>query len=58
MFWAEDLAEEGMIKLVEPCPWDAYKGEFYWEKGDCDLHIPDEGERGGDGEVEEGGGYM
>jgi len=45
VFWAEDLAEEGVIKLVEPCPGDVYEGEFYWEKGNGDLHIPGEGTR-------------
>ena len=45
VFWIEDLAEEGMIKPVEPCPGDAHEGEFYWEKGDGDLHIPGEGVR-------------
>lgn len=45
MFWTEDLTEEGMIKLVESCPWDAHKGKFYWEKGDCDLHNPEGGTR-------------
>jgi len=43
VFRAEDLSEEGVIKLVEPCSGDAYKGEFHWEKGDGDLHIPGEG---------------
>ena len=38
-----------MIKLMEPCPRDAYKGEFYREKGDGDLHIPGEGARRGEG---------
>lgn len=47
VFWAEDLAEEGVIKPVEPRPWDTYKGEFHGEKGDGDLHIPDEGVRRG-----------
>ena len=43
MFWAEDLTEEGVIELVKPRPWDAHEGEFYWEKGDGDLHVLDEG---------------
>ena len=47
MFWTEDLTEEGMVELVKPRPWDAHEGEFYWEKGDCDLHVPDEGAEGG-----------
>jgi len=47
VFWAEDLAEEGVIKPVEPRPWDAHKGEFHWEEGDGDLHIPSEGVRRG-----------
>ena len=34
-----------MIKPVQPRPGDAYEGEFYWEKGDGDLHIPGEGAR-------------
>jgi len=46
MFWTEDLAEEGMIKPMEPRPWNTYKGEFHWEKGDGDLHIPGGGVRG------------
>jgi len=45
VFWAEDLTKEGMVEVVEPCSWDAYKGKFYWEKGNCDLHNPDEGTR-------------
>ena len=47
MFWTEDLTKEGMVELVEPRPWDAHEGEFYREKGDCDLHFPDEGTEGG-----------
>jgi len=43
VFWAEDLAEEGVIKSLEPCPRDAYKRELYWEKGDGDLHILGDG---------------
>ena len=43
VFWAEDLTEEGIVKLVEPRPWDTYEGEFYCEEGDCDLHISDGG---------------
>jgi len=49
VFWAEDLPEEGVIKPVESRPWDAYKGEFHWKKGDCDLHNPGEEVRGGGG---------
>lgn len=49
VFWAEDLAKEGMIELVNPRPGDAHEGEFYREKGYRDLHIPSGGERGGGG---------
>lgn len=50
MLRAEDLTKEGMVELVEPCPRDTDEGEFYWEKGDCDLHILDKGGMsGGDG---------
>lgn len=45
VFWAEDLAEKGVIKLVEPGPGDAHEREFYREKGDGDLHMPDKGAR-------------
>lgn len=45
MLWTEDLTKERMIEVVEPCSWDAYKRKFYWEKGNCDLHNPDEGTR-------------
>lgn len=43
MFWAKDLAEEGMIELVNPRSGDANEGEFYRKKRDCNLHIPSEG---------------
>ena len=49
VFRAEDLAEQGVIKLVESRPRDAYKGEFHWKKGDGDLHNPGEDGRGGRG---------
>ena len=32
MFRAQDLTEEGVIKFVDPRPWDTYEGEFYWKK--------------------------
>lgn len=57
VFRAEDLAEQGVIKLVESRPRDAYKGEFHWKKGDSDLHNPGEEVRGG-GEVNGGRRYM
>lgn len=43
VFWTEDLTKERMVELVKPRCWDAHEGEFYREKGDCDLHVPDEG---------------
>lgn len=45
-----------MIKLAESRPWDAYKGEFHWKKGDGDLHNPGEevGRGGGRRTVDDG----
>jgi hypothetical protein len=54
VFWAEDLAEEGVIKSVEPCPGNAYEGEFYREKGDGDLHISGGGTGRGVMQVQDG----
>jgi hypothetical protein len=54
VFWAEDLTKEGMIELVEPRPWDAHEGEFYWEKGDVTCMSRTKERRGRGMEV---GGY-
>lgn len=45
VFWAKDLTEEGMVKFVNPRPWDAHEGEFYWKKRNGDLHNPRRGTR-------------